>query len=148
MRSIHQGGEGLHRAIKTVTFDGTSGNGATGTVALFTTTGLVNVALMSIRCTDTLTEAGATATISCGVTSAATLFAPNPTGGATDLSTGEIWIDVTPDPYGVAAPAIQKDIYILNSIIFTIGTQNVTGGTLEVVVQWLPMSADGNLVAA
>ena len=49
---------------KTITFTGGAGAGAVGTVALFTCTGWVNVALIGGFCTTDLTEAAVAATLS------------------------------------------------------------------------------------
>jgi hypothetical protein len=138
----------VRRAVKTVTFDGTAGKGAVGTVACFTVTGDVLIMLASAKCITDLTEAAATASITWGITGSTALFAPNPTGGATDLDAGEFWVDATPNLYGVAVPAAQKDIEINQNIILTIATQAVNGGSLRMVILWAALSDDGNVVAA
>ena len=136
----------LRTARKTVAFDGTSGNGAQGSVTVFTVTGEVLVATIVHYCTENLE--GASATISSGVTGSTSLFVVNPTGGAPDIDANEFWIDATPDAYGVALDAKQKDIVIDQDVILTIGTADITDGTLEITCHWMPISTDGNVVAA
>ena len=131
---------------KTATFTGAAGAGAVGTVALFTVTGEVNIIAIIPFCTTLLTEAGATATISLGVTSSGALFIANT--NAVDIDANEFWVDSTPDANGIAVPAALKDIIVTDNIIATVGTQNVNAGVIRFDVVWEPLSGDGNVVAA
>ena len=131
------------RVIKTVAFDGGAGSGAVGTVALFTVTGAV-YALIVGYCTENLTEAGATATISVGVAgdTACVIALVN----AVDIDSGEIWFDATPANHEVLAGI--GGTFLATSVIATIAAQNVTDGTIQFVAFWTPLSSNGNLVAA
>lgn len=137
-------GAGMRRETKTVTFTGAAGLGAQGAVPLFTVTGEVLVAVMVPYCSTDL--AGAGATISLGVTGSTALFIAATTG--TDIDVGEFWVDATPDANGVAVPAALKDIAITDNIIGTVATADLTGGALRFDIYWLPLSSDGNVVAA
>jgi hypothetical protein len=134
-----------YRVNNRVTFDGGAGSGAVGTVALFTITGAVHVVVVG-HCEDDLTEAGATATIEVGITGAtAGLIAQV---NAVNIDTGEIWFDATPADMKVLTSLGGAFIGGGEDIFATIGTQNVTGGVIDFVCFWTPLSSDGNVVAA
>lgn len=136
---------GAYRVNKLVAFDGGAGSGAVGTVALFTVTGSVFVTVTSF-CTESLTEAGATATISVGITgiTAGLIALVN----AVDIDIGEIWFDATPVDMEVLSSLGGAFIGGGEDIFATIAAQNVDGGTLEFVCFWTPLSSDGLVVAA
>ena len=146
MPAISLGGIGgyTRRGSKTITFDGTADLGAIGNVPLFTVTGEVVIAIIAPFCTTDL--AGATATLALGVTGATTLFIAATT--ATDIDANEFWVDTTPDANGVALPAALKDILITDNIVGTVGTAAVSSGVIRLDIYWLPLSSDGNVVAA
>jgi hypothetical protein len=136
---------GAYRVNKLVEFDGSGGNGATGTVALFTVTGSVFVMVTSF-CTEDLSEAGATATISVGITGiTAGLIA---LVDAVDINVGHIWFDATPVDMEVLTSIGGAFIGGGENIFATIAGQNVDDGTLEFVCYWSPLSSDGLVVAA
>ena len=134
---------GARRCNKIVAFTGAAGLGAVGTVALFTVTGAALVTVIGI-CTEDLTEAGATATISVGTAAA-------PTGiiaqiNAVDLDVGEVWIDNSPavlEAYGTGTSFFIGDGA---DIILTVGAQNVDDGTVDFLCLWTPLTADGTVV--
>lgn len=137
----------IQRAIKTVAFDGTAGNGAVGTVAAFTVTGTVLCHFILVECTESLAEAAPTATITFGTASAPTL--PLGATNATAIDAGEFWTSDSAPPAGaVRIDAIGNWIIANESFIFTVGAQAINNGTLRTVVLWEPLSADGSLVAA
>lgn len=129
-------------STKTVTFDGTSGNGATGTVNIFTVTGDVLASTFAI-CTDDLVSAGG-GDIALGLTGATTVIITTTT--ATGIDTGESWVDAAP---GVGEAPTATRIYPQGvDVIATVGTADITAGTLVFYCKWRPLSADGNVVAA
>ena len=136
---------GTYRAMKTVEFDGGAGSGAVGTVNLFTVTGAV-FAFLTCYCTEDLTEAGATATVEVG-TSASTAAIIAQTN-AVNIDTGEIWFDASPAAIEVNSSYGGSLIAGGDDIILTVGTQNVTDGTLVFNCFWTPLSADGAVAAA
>jgi len=137
--------------IKEITFDGTAGLGAVGTFDLFTVTGQVLIVALAPYCTvDIAVDGGAgVASMQLGIANATTLLIPTTT--AVDIDAAKFWGGVAPDAYGVALPAELKDILITEDIkgeVTTTNAQLVNAGTLRFPLWWLPMSADGNLVAA
>ena len=129
-----------------MTFDGTAGLGAVGSVALFTVTGEVLIKSISAFCTTLLTEAMATATLALGITGSTGLFVA--ATNAVEIDANEWWVTTTPTANGIALPAACKDILITDNIIGTVGAQAVDSGVLRIDVEWRPRSADGNVVAA
>lgn len=139
------------RAVKVVTFTGAAGLGAIGTVALFTVTGRVLLERVVGYCTtDVAVDAGTGAASLrlqvaglAGNLIAATL--------ATDIDTGEWWVDATPDATAVAIPAALTGIAAAASVqaeVTSTGTQKINGGVVEFYAVWRPLSAGALLVAA
>lgn len=117
--------------------------GAASAKTIFTVTGLVRVRIFAV-CTGTLTSGGA-ATIQVGTTITGAGLIAQIT--ATNLATGEIWNDATPDA-SVELETVSPVKLVSQNIIETIGTTTVTGGTIKYTVLWQPVSDDGNVVAA
>jgi len=139
--------EHLKYATKTITFDGTSGKGLAGTnVPVFDVTGDVIVIVIVPFCSTLLAEAAPTATVSLGVVNAPTLFLA--ASSATNIDASEFWVITNPSAFSIAVPAALKDIAITQNVVIAPATQNVTAGVLRVDCYWMPLSADGNLVAA
>lgn len=139
---------GWRVATKEATFAGGTTNARgdqTGTgnpATLFTVTGTVMVVIFG-HCTTLL--AGATATLEIGVTgNTAALIAQTV---ATDIDAGEVWRDATP---AVSAETLNDPLVIVAGadIIETVGTADITSGVITYYCLWLPLSADGNVVAA
>jgi hypothetical protein len=129
-------------ARKTVAFDGAAGNGAVGTVNLFTVTGDVLVILFA-TCSEDLV--GATATIVAGIAGNTAGLIGSTT--ADTIDTGESWTDATPTTVEalVTSPRI---IAAGADIIATVGTADITDGTLNFYCLWRPLSSNGAVVAA
>ena len=135
----------LQFARKTITFTGGTNLGAVGAVPLFTVTGEIIVALL-VPTGVTGPSAGVNSTLALGVTGATTLFI-----AATDptlIDPAEFWVDTAPDPNGIAIPAALKDIAITDNIIGTVAVAAITAGAIRFDIYWMPLSSDGNLVAA
>lgn len=135
---------------KSVTFNGTAGNGVVGTVALFTVTGEVEILRIVPTVVLTLTEdpVPGGATLALGVTNLPALFIAATT--ALNLATGEFWTEATGGGTansGIAIPAALKDIAVTSNIIGTVAVDDITGGTLRFDVIWRPLSANGLVVA-
>lgn len=136
---------------KTVIFDGTAGLGQAGTVAYFTVTGKVLIAFITPYCKGSLTQSAPTATIALGVTGNTTLICS--AMNSEDLDLNEFWDANGGASQGVANGLLldiaQKDLTITDDILVTVGgAQDVTGGELEIVLYWVPLSSDANVVAA
>lgn len=124
---------------KTITFDGTTGNGDVGTVAVATVTGAVQIVGGSARCTTDLVSGGG-GTIKLGVAANTDGLIPQTT--ATDIDAGEFWQDATPEA-GISPAIVAQNVK--GNIILTIATGAITAGVLEIVFYWLPLSTDGNM---
>lgn len=123
---------------KTITFDGKSGSGAVGTVKVGDVTGAVCILYGGVRCITSLE--GSSATIEMGT--AADTDGLVATTTATDLDTGELWQDSTPEA-GVSNAIVNK--LVTGDIIITVGTAAVSAGVIEVTFYWAPLSSDGQL---
>lgn len=155
--SIIGSADTLKRAQKSITFDGSAGNGAIGSVSLFTVTGLVIVRYTIVKCTADLTEDAINATVAYGITNSTGCF--NQAHDIDDLTNGVFFGggDLTPAAGCVALNIATSsgqinntlmDYIIEDDIIFTVATANVDGGTLTAYVVWEPLSNDGDLVVA
>lgn len=149
---VGQNAPRMREAHKTVAFSGAAGNGAIGTVALFTVTGRVWIDAIVPFCTEDLV--GATATLAVGTASQTAGILAALT--ATDLQANEFWLNSTP-----AAGAINTSHSALGttstgliwklvseSIIATVATAAITDGTIIFDVIWRPLSSGATLVAA
>ena len=119
-------------ATKIIEFDGTAGKGAVGTINLFTVTGVVRGYVFGI-CSEDLP--GSTATISVGVSGATASLIAQTT--ANDIDTGELWIDATP-----AVIETEPNLSLIKSnIIATVGTANITDGTITFYCVYYPIGS-------
>lgn len=118
-------------------FDGT-GNPAT----LFTVTGTV-MAIVFGHCTTLLASTSGTLEVGVAGNTAALIAQTT----ATDIDAGEVWRDAAP---AVGAEALNDPLVIVGGadIIETVATANITAGVITYYCLWMPLSADGNVVAA
>jgi len=125
-------------------FPGGTGTGDTGTVAIATVTGTVKLKVVAIC---SVNMAGATATIELGTTGQTAGLIAQTT--ATDLDAGEIWHDATPDS-PIEASSVSAETILANGldIFVTVGTANLSAGTIKFIFMWKPLSRDGIIVAA
>lgn len=125
---------------KSRAYDGTAGLGAQGATTLFTVTGDVLVNVFGV-CSEDLVSAG---TIEIGISgnTAALIAQTTPSG----IDNGEVWIDNAPAT--VESYPSDKILTGGTDIIETIGTADVTDGTLTIYCIWFPLSDTGNVVAA
>lgn len=124
--------------VKTVTFDGGSGSGATGTVAVATVTGGVLFTVLSARCTTSLTSSGGTLELGTASNTAGLIEQTT----ASDIDDGDWWQNSTPDVN--VSPAILNQ-FVEQNLILTVGSADVTAGVLEIIGYWLPLSSDGDV---
>ena len=142
-----QPAQAYRHASKSITFDGSAGFGLAGTnITMFTVTGEVEILRIVPFCTTLLTESGATATLSLGLTGSVAFFIA--ATNAVDIDANEFWVDTAPDPIGIAIPAGLKEIAITDDILLAPAVTNVASGVLRIDVWWRPLSVNGNLVAA
>lgn len=117
-------------------------NGTSNPYTLFTVTGVVKATVFGV-CGLTIVGAG---TIEVGVTGdTAVILAQIAT--ATDLATGEVYVDATPTTK-VQAPAADQIITGGLDIIFTAGTADLTAGNITFYCVWEPISSGATVVAA
>jgi hypothetical protein len=123
-----------YRAESTITFANT-----TGTVPVFTVTGMVQIKLVP-ECTTNVASAAA-ADIELGVSTDPNAMIAATT--ATDLDATNIWIDASPDS-NIEALSTSRDYIIGNSdnVIMTLSGQ-VDSGVLVFRCFWKPISTDG-----
>jgi len=98
-------------------------------------------------CVDTLTSGGV-ATIEVGIAGNTAILIPQTT--ATDLDQYETWQDATPEANPGAVTLELRTFQITNGadIIFTIGTADLTAGSIDFLARWFPVSTDGLVMAA
>lgn len=141
------GRDAFRYATKTVAFDGGAGNGATGTVALYTVTGAVEVDSYYEQCTEDL--AGA-ATLATGIAGATGILC-SATADATAIDNGD-WSDGNGGwvaNYGILDWTADRRRYaIAANIIFTVGATAITNGTIVSHILWRPLIPGSTLVAA
>ena len=139
-------------ARSTIAFDGAAGNGATGTVTVFTITGRVYIERFLAFCTENLVEAVATATLRCGGASDTDgLFDQL---NATTLVNGDWWEQAASIGGLVSLDGSITGGYISSQVqkmtdedvILTVGAQNITDGTIIFDVWYIPITDDGLLV--
>jgi hypothetical protein len=125
---------------KTVTLTGAAGAGAAGAIALFTTTGRVLLDHVTAYIAAGVSAGGGT--LAFGVTGLTTAIeaASNSVDGATGfLAAGAAPSAAKPDLLAGVPLAIAADV------IATVGTADITGGTLVVDVWYRPDTDDGAL---
>lgn len=118
-------------------FDGT-GNPA----ILFYVRGTVKMRILA-KCTVDLT--GATATLEVGTTlSTAGLIAQTT---ATGIDANEIWHDTSPDS-SIELTSVLAEKIVSQNVIQTVGTANITAGSITYTCIWYPLSEDAVVTAA
>lgn len=127
---------------KSRAYDGGSGTGAAGATTLFTVTGDVLVAVFGVCSEDLVSAGGGTVEIGISGNTAALIAQTTATG----IDNGEVWVDNSPAT--VESYPTEKILTGGTDIIETIGTADVTDGTLTMYCVWIPLSSDGNVVAA
>ena len=118
--------------------------GAQGAYTIFTVTG--DIALMVFGLCKTDLTSGGAATIQLGIAgNTAALIALTT---ATDLDQYETWQDATPEANPGEIDPGQFVIANGADVIMTIATADLTAGVIDFHAFWVPLSVNGNLVAA
>ncbi len=118
-------------------------NGTNDPTTLFKVTGTVLVRIFGVCSVDL---AGATATIEVGVAGNTAALLAQTTG--TDIDVGDIWADTTPTLGAMVLADVLGPYIVTKDIIETIGTADLTGGNIQYICLWRPLSPDGNVEAA
>lgn len=143
----------LRHVRKTVAFSGAAGNGQVGTVDVFTVTGVVWANRLTAVCTENLVSAGG-GTLVLGTAGDTDGFIAQTT--ATDIANADIWTAASPaagskGPLKVETGGLitgQVDKVVNESIALTVGTGDVTDGTIVFDLWWHPVTDSGAVVAA
>lgn len=129
------------QASKTLAFTGAAGLGAVGTVTLFTITGTVAINVIGY-CTEDLVSAGG-GTVAVGTSSSTAALCDQQ--NATAVDNHDVWHDSTLSIGG----AVAGHIHVIDqNVILTVGTGDVTDGTIVFYALWSPFSSDGAVTAA
>lgn len=124
---------------KTITFDGTAGKGAVGIINVATVTGLLRVNPVGY-CKTSLVSAGG-GTLALGTSSSTNGLLPATT--ATNISTSaKVWRDTGPSNLD----GVANDQHVTENVILTVGTADITSGSIEVVLTCYPLSTNANLI--
>ena len=121
--------------------------GAQGAFTIFTVTGDVMMRVFGIC--QTLLNSGGAATVELGIAGNTAALIVQTT--ATDVDAYETWQDVGPEANpGDVAAAMAKNFVIANGadVILTVATADLTAGEVDFHAFWMPLSTDGNVVAA
>ena len=127
----------------------TATTGALGNHTLLTRTGVVFVKRLTIRCSLTPVPDVAGAILSLGTpTNNASLI--NATTAAS-LTTDKLWSRSTSQAAAVSHNAdfpYLANFALVEDLLYAIATQTIGAGGIDVIVEWYPLSTDGNLAAA
>ena len=129
---------------KTITLTGGANLGKSGdTSPLFTVTGTVLMKLYSVGKPTPVSAGGGKLEV--GVTGNTAAIIAQTT--ATSIVAGDIWKDGTP-VVGVTASSGVAENIVTASVGMKASTADVTAGAIYFYCFWIPLSADGSVVAA
>lgn len=136
-------------STKIIAFTGAAGNGAVGTVLVFTVTGRVLVHAIAAFCTEDV--AGATGTLTLGTTGDVDAFIALTTG--TDIDVNEWWTAASPaagskSPLEVVTGGLvtsQGAKLLSENIILGVLTADITDGTIVFDVLYTPLTNGARL---
>lgn len=129
-------------ARHTVTFAAAT-TGAVAAKELFTVTGEVMLCVIA-KCNTDLLGAGS---LQLGTENDTDLLVAVTVG--TTIDAGELWQDATPAAFELVTATMPQWILVSEEDIgyeVTVGT--ITAGVIEFTALWMPLSTDGNVVAA
>lgn len=132
------------RFTKRITFDGSAGGGAIGTVLIGTVTGAITILRQVNRCLTDLV--GSSATIEMGVPGNTAALVAQTT--AENLDAGEFWQDATPEVGVSPAACVNQNVGAATrngtiAINITVATANVTAGAMDIDIEYISMSDAG-----
>lgn len=118
------------------------------TAAAFTVTGDVQVMVFGVVGSNAITSTSGTTTLALGTTELSTGIIAASTVNNTQFAATDVWTDSTPANDVEANPATWFIIGGSANIILTRSVDDITAGNLTLYCWWVPLSADGNVVAA
>ena len=135
---------GIFRAARG-NYNFTDDTGAQAAYTIFTVTGDVYIQQIYGACKVALTGAS---TIELGIAGNTACFIAQTT--ATDLDQYELWQDATPEANPGVIILLGRSWLVQNgaNVILTIAGADLTAGDIDFYCNWVPLSTDGNLVAA
>jgi hypothetical protein len=143
-----QGGERGIRLTSKASGAMSSGYATTDTPDFFTVVGTVAARAVGVVTTNMATSSN-TGTISLGSTDSAACLIPAATADGTELQAGDIWFDSTSGTDAGGWPDDGAWVVLDDTIIqATIATKDFSAGAVTVYLEWRPLSANGNVVAA
>lgn len=129
-----------HRLNKTITFAGTAGTGAVGTVTVFTSQGFVIIREIIAVIGGAGLTGGAGSTVALGVTGATTVFnAATLVSSLDGTAGGKFWFSGAVANVG-ARPAAQTN-YLIGpnspaTVFITVAVTDVTAGSINFTAVW------------
>lgn len=119
------------------------------TGSAFTVTGDVLAQVFGVVGATPITSTSGTTTLSLGTAEAAAGIIAASTVNGTQFAATDVWVDSSP-ANDVEALAAQNWHVIGGgtAIVLTRSVDDLTGGSLTLYCLWIPLSADGNVVAA
>lgn len=118
------------------------------TGAAFTVTGLVAARAYAVVGATAVQSTSGTTTIELGVTGSTALLIAQTTIDNSDFAANDVWVDNNPADSFATRPDAFKLISNGLDILLTRSVDDITQGIMTVYVEWYPISADGNVVAA
>jgi hypothetical protein len=118
-------------------FDGT-GNPAT----LFTVSGVVTARIFGV-CTVNLAGGGSTLEVGSAIATPIIIAQTSATG----IDAGDIWHDASPDR-DIEDFAQLEEYILVNDVIQTVGSANITAGAITYYCLWKPISEGATVTAA
>jgi hypothetical protein len=136
---------GIFRAVRG-NYNFTDDGGAQGAFTIFQVTGDVYIQQIYGACKTDMDSGGA-ATIELGIAGNTACFIAQTT--ATDLDQYELWQDATPEANPGVIILLGRSWLVQNGtdIILTVGAADLTAGEIVIYCNWVPLSANGNVVA-
>ena len=135
----------MNKTKKSITFAAAT-TGAVASKELFKVNGHVLAAVIGV-CTADVTMGGAGATISLGSATSLTGMIGNTAGDAIDA--GELFgLHTTPPTSMIVTDSVPQYLYLYNDDIgYTIGTDTLSGGTIDFYCLWYPI-VEGSTITA
>lgn len=116
-------------------------------ISLFTVTGQVLCQVYAVITTG-FTSTGTNGTVAIGVSGNTASLLPQTTADGTNFPTGAVWTDSSPTLKAESLGDAYAAVLVNSNIIGTIATNSMTAGGIVIFCRWVPISDDGEVVAA
>ncbi len=118
------------------------------TAAAFTVTGDVMVRVIGVVGATAITSTSGTTTLAVGTAESTGGIIAATTVDNTGFAATDVWTDATVANDVDAVPSTWFVVGGGTAIVLTRSVDDILGGILTLYCQWMPLSADGNVVAA